>query len=87
MYTLKLDWDDDRIGVVITALLTFIETSEDPEMHGALTEEQIRIVLAGAAGAKAALEDIRSYVGAREEAKRIARDCPGCSGEGEDHGG
>jgi hypothetical protein len=81
-YTLKLDWDDDRIGVVITALLTFIETSEDPEMHCHLPAEEIRIVLAGAAGAKAALEDIRSYVTAREEAKRIARDCPGCQGEG-----
>jgi hypothetical protein len=62
MYTLKLNWDDDRIGIVMVALIDFIKTSEDPEVHAACTPLEVEVVLAGAAEAKAALEDIRSYV-------------------------
>jgi hypothetical protein len=80
-YTLKLDWDDDRIGVVSRVLTEWLEDYPVPEgmedyPQGCPEWE-----------AMAALDDIRSYVGAREEAKETVRNCPGCSGEGEDHGG
>ena len=66
-YTLKLDWDEDRLRVVRLALETFITTSLSPDVLGVVTGDQRDALVAGARQASAALADINLYADARDE--------------------
>lgn len=67
MYTLKLDWDDDRVRVVCDALENYITTSVSPSVLDMVTTEQRDALILGAKEASEALADIRRYTETRDE--------------------